>query len=656
MLKRLIIYLIIAIGVSSCSGFSPFDYESSIKIFINEEKQVVMGEENWTGPQDCSSHAYLNRTPASLLFTIEVFDDSIKTGEPQSYMNDGVELYFDFRPPRLRRKNVYEKGVFQAVILPEPGKKQLAPIQWFPGSYENAVPGTRAYTELRDSGYVLQVSIPYSGLKRLHFWPRKKFYLDVAINDADTGARESQLMWRGKNDNWNNPHNFAPVSFSEKEKRTADRPNFLLVFTDQQTIEAMSAMGNPYLNTPNMDALARFGTLFTESYCTSPVCSPARSSMIMGRMPHETGVNYNDQAPDSGLRNMGEYFRDAGYTTLWAGKWHLPESYPPPTALEVPGFKLIQFSHDQQVSPRGDVSDEPLADAAVKYLKGRKQQPFLLVVSFTNPHDICYLPINPEGFIPPLNIEATPPLPRNHRIPAGEPEFVKDSRTRTAYENEVAFTTEYTAEDWRNYLFHYYRMVERVDRQIGKLISALESEGLDENTIIIFTSDHGEGASSHKWATKLSLYEESVKVPFILTKFKHDGEAVVDSEHLVSGLDILPTMMDYAGIEIPSKMRGVSLKTIIEKPDTILRDYLITELAIDPEDTGMTGRMITDGNYKYIVYSYGQNPEQLFNLQNDPGEMTDLSEYENYGNIKRNLRKKLREWMDETGDGFRGNW
>lgn len=464
-----------------------------------------MGSEFWTGPEDCSSHAYLNKTPGGLLFTIEVFDDSIKTGETASYMNDGVELYFDMRPPRLRERNIYERGVFQAVILPEPGKKKLAPITWFPSGYETSIPGTIAYTELRDSGYVLQVSIPYSGLRRNHFWPRKNFYLDVAINDADTGARESQLMWRGKSDNWNKPHNFEFVNFEDPQEEKNQKPNFLFIFTDQQTIKAMSAYGNPYLNTPYMDALARYGTRFTKSYCSAPASSPARSSMLTGKMPHQTGVNYNDQAIDSSIENMGQFLSKYGYTCMWAGKWHLPESYPHNSSLAVPGFKLIPFTEIDQISERGDFTDEPMADAVVKYLKGRKKVPFMLAVSFQNPHDIRYFPATMDIFRAPVNINAAPPLPNNFYISDDEPEFIRDSRLRSSYENEITYTANFSESDWKNYLYQYYRMVEKVDRLIGKVIVTLEKEGLDENTIIIFTSDHGDGAASHKWASDLSL-------------------------------------------------------------------------------------------------------------------------------------------------------
>ncbi len=646
------IWFIVLAFLSSCSGFRNFDEQSAIKITINSQEQVVMGAEHWEGPLDCSSIAYLNKTPGGLLFTIEVFDDSLKTGQEQSYMNDGIELYFDFRPPRLRLKNSYEKGVFQAVILPEPGKKQIAPIEWFPGSYKTSIPGTMAYTELRDSGYVVQVSIPFSGLRRNHFWPRNNFFLDVAINDADTGARESQLMWKGKNDNWNKPHNFEAVFFEDPEEANKQKPNFLFVFTDQQTMKAMSGYGNPYIRTPHMDALARFGVKFTESYCTSPICSPSRSSMITGMMPHQTGVNYNEQAIDSTVKTMGEYFSEAGYNTLWAGKWHLPESYPQPESRDVRGFKLLSFLEGIQISGLGSMNDGPLTDEVVRFIKGRNKEPFLLAVSLLNPQDISSVPGDLESYLPPVNSAAAPPLPDNFNISNTEPEFIRDARIRESYGNEIRLTHEFTEDDWRNYLFQYYRFTEMADFQIGKIIAALERRGLDENTIIIFTSDHGEGGASHKWAAKLSLYEESLKVPFIICRFNHEAQAVENNTHLVSGLDILPTMMDYAGIEIPEGLQGKSLKTIIENPDTTVRQYLVSELAIDPSDPDKMGRMIRDDEYKYMVYSYGRNNEQLFHLKNDPGEMRNLAGNTNYSIHKNRLKNALKAWMTETNDPF----
>jgi hypothetical protein len=202
-----------------------------------------MGVENWEGPTDCAARAFLNQTSQGMLLTIFVQDDSVKTGAPQAHMNDGVELYFDFRPPRLRRRNFYEAGVVQAIILPEPGKRQVAPITWFPQTYDSEIKSTDAYTELTDSGYLVQVNIPYFGIKRAHYWPRSKFFIDIAINDADTGQRESQIMWAGKADNWQRPHNFKAVFFNYEERIKEKKPNILLILTDQQTLKTVSAYG-----------------------------------------------------------------------------------------------------------------------------------------------------------------------------------------------------------------------------------------------------------------------------------------------------------------------------------------------------------------------------------------------------------------------------
>lgn len=635
--------------LSSCSGFRSFDHKKSIDIILGQPEQVVYGKQNWKGPQDCSSHAYLNKTPTGFLFTIEVYDDSIKTGDSHSFMNDGIELYFDFRPPRLREKNKYEKGVFQAVILPEPGKKQIAPIEWFPKYYDTSVPGTRAYTELKDSGYVLQISIPYSGLKRHHFWPRKSFYMDVAINDADTGVRESQLMWKGKIDNWKKPDNFYKVQFNESELKNK-KTNILLILTDQQTIKAMGAYGNPYVKTPNMDALAKHGIRFTKSYCTSPVRSASRASILSGKMPSETGIIYEGQTIDSSFKNMGEYFTQARYYTNWVGKWGLTDYSPQNPDNVIKGFKLLNISDKEQFPDESNLTDEPITSTVQKFLKTRKREPFLLVVSFQNPQDISSFSGNQDNFIQALNIHSTPPLPDNFSIINNEPEFIKDARIKTSYEDKIIHTKEFTEKDWRNYLYQYYNLIEKLDTQIGLIIETLEKEGMDESTLIIFTSDHGEGAASHKWATNLSLYEENIKVPLIISHFGKKFENQVNNIHLASGADILPTMMDYAEIDIPEEITGLSLKTIIENPDTSVRKYAITELFIDPSDTKKTAKMISNGEFKYIQYSYGKNSEQFFNLNRDPGETKNLIHLYKHSKIYKELKTELAKAYDSINN------
>lgn len=448
-----------------------------------------------------------------------------------------------------------------------------------------------------------------------------------------------------------------PHILSAQSKQSNKRPpNILFVFTDQQTYRALSAWGNPYLYTPNMDALAAYGVRFEQTYCTSPVSGPARSSLITSRMPHETQVNYNEETPISNLMNMGQVFRRAGYRTAWGGKWHLPDSYPLTRGhKEIPGFELIDFygMSSGRGSGRGDDTDGPLADAVCDFIAHNTQEPFLLGVSFHNPHDICYVPRNYKEFPPPVNLDCAPPLPDNFPINQNEPEFLQNCRKRMYYGNELTVAQSFDKDQWHNYIFHYYRMTERVDREIGKVLTALEKKGLEENTLIVFTTDHGDGVASHRWAAKLSLYEEAVKIPMIVTWFGKTPQNVFDRTHLVSGLDVLPTMCDYAGVEGPEGMLGRSLRPIIENPRADWRQEIVTELAPEPKKPERVGRMLRTGRYKYNLYSYGANNQQLFDLKEDPGETNNLAYKADYKKTVDDHHKRLMNWIEQTNDPFK---
>jgi len=456
----------------------------------------------------------------------------------------------------------------------------------------------------------------------------------------------------------------TPSACSEKfENKNPDKPNILFIFTDQQTGRAMSCSDNSYLHTSAMDSLAAAGVRFEKSYCTSPVCAPSRSSLITSRMPHETGYDFNlsprQDAPEIRFSTMGEIFRDAGYNTVWAGKWHLPESYPlraKSMQHSIRGFDLLPFYDSTKNWPewgRGDVTDKPLADAAVGFISNYSDdKPFLLAVSFCNPHDVCYVPRKPEEFLQPEIKNELPPLPPNFAVDPNEPELLQRKRVQPYYGDEITMTKGFSQKDWRRYIYDYYRMTERVDEQIGRVLAALKAKGLQENTLILFTSDHGDGVAAHKWAAKLSLYEEAVRVPFIISWKGRIPAGVVDSEHLLSGLDVLPTLCDYAAIEHPADFRGNSIREIIENQAADWRDYIVTELATDPKNPDRKGRMIRTARYKYNLYSKGERNEQLFDLVNDPGEMENLAFEPAMQSIKNAHKKMLIEWMRQTEDDF----
>src|ERR1051326_5782908 len=166
------------------------------------------------------------------------------------------------------------------------------------------------------------------------------------------------------------------------------RPNILFVFTDQQTRGALSAWGNRFLHTPHLDSLARNGVMFWNSYCAAPVCGPARASLVTGRMPHETGLEWNGLPLPAHFPTLGEVFRQAGYETAWAGPWHLSE-YCPAADSDLRGFRHFGVPRSP-LEHLGTHVDETIAAQPIEFLHQPHRQPFFLGVSLVNPHDICY--------------------------------------------------------------------------------------------------------------------------------------------------------------------------------------------------------------------------------------------------------------------------
>jgi arylsulfatase A-like enzyme len=385
------------------------------------------------------------------------------------------------------------------------------------------------------------------------------------------------------------------------------RPNFLYIICDQMNLDAMSYLGNPHVRTPNLDRLAQRGVLFMQSHTTNSVCSPARSSLFTGRMPVETGVVHNELAIRPGIPNLGEWLSEkAGYDTVYCGKWHLPEGFASPAMR---GFRTFPSGGGS-----GAMDDAWVARSCEAYLRNRgakADRPFLLVASLHQPHDICYWMIRPDTLVPrelpfPALEAELPQLPPNHKsFPDGPPQV------GIGYAN---FDTDLR---WRYYLYCYYRMVEMLDGDVGRLLDALEQTGLAENTVVLFTSDHGEGAGRHSNVQKWHPYDESMKVPMIWACPPRVQSGQIDRTHLVSGLDVVSTMCDYAGVEVPPNARGLSLRPLLEGGQPPWRDHLVCEWKAE-------GRIVRTQQYKLVTY--GNEPKvQLFDMVKDPWEMNTLA-------------------------------
>ena len=431
--------------------------------------------------------------------------------------------------------------------------------------------------------------------------------------------------------------------------QTAARPNILIIMTDQQTADAMSIAGNKDLHTPAMDKLAQNGIRFTKAYCAQPLCTPSRTALMSGKMPFETGFVGNapekdGQWPDD-LLMMGKIFQNGGYKTGYVGKWHLPV----PTAKKSQhGFEYIENTSFQ------DYNDAATPSFCARFIKENKNTPFLLVASFLNPHDICEwardedLKMDVLEKAPP--VDQCPQLPANWKIPQYEPKIVRDQQ-------KVSFRTypsvNWTADQWRQYRWAYNRLVEKVDGYIEMVLASLKKYNIEKNTIIIFTADHGDGYAGHSWNQKQILYEESAKIPFIISKIG-EWKPRTDDLLVCNGIDIIPTICGFTGIQKPTYLKGIDLSKRITNPSENLRDTLVieTDFADNEELLNISGRAVITQNLKYIVYNKGDLKEQLFDLSTDPGEITNLAVNKVYKKELIAMRRYLKKWCSANGDSF----
>lgn len=418
------------------------------------------------------------------------------------------------------------------------------------------------------------------------------------------------------------------------------RPHLIVIMTDQQTAGAMSCAGNPWVETPAMDALAADGVSITRAYCPYPLSGPCRASLITGRMPSEVGATDNairPHAEDMAL-GIGHRIAAAGYECLYAGKWHVPEVNLPDSGT---GFRRISRMHDPTLAA---ACDRALAES-----DGRK--PLFLVASLLNPHEICEYGRFESlhyGELPDFTTAECPNLPSNFMPSTYEPEALQLEHDASPRYHD---TYTYTQDDWRRYLYAYYRLVERVDREVGRLVEVLKARGVYDDAVILFCSDHGDGAAAHRWNQKWALFEECINVPLVVKAPKGQGATGVSNDEALSniGLDIYATLCDYAGVELdPERYRGRSLRPVVEGRQQTLHDEVFVETLLS--GVGIPGWSVVSPRYKYVFYQWGRNREALYDLENDPGEMVNLAVDRRYAGELARLRRKMYEWGERTAN------
>lgn len=432
-------------------------------------------------------------------------------------------------------------------------------------------------------------------------------------------------------------------------------PNILLIVSEDHSPH-LSCYGDTIINTPNIDNIAKEGMLFQNAYVTQSVCSPARSSILTGLYPSQNGhlgLATHGHALVGEVDNIYAMMKNAGYRTGMIGKLHVnpansfPIDFHPITGGNFAKHELHRYWE--------------YADSFIK----ASEDPFFLMVNFPDAH----WPLQDQ-------IDGRPANPLS-------PEEVV-SFPYLGFDNERI----------RSLTANYYNCILRLDECVGELMSKLRESGLEDNTLVIFLSDHGDQMGRGKY----NVYEAGVKVPF-LVKWPGRISHGIESEALISIIDIVPTILDAVDLSVPDKVTGKSLLPLFENPDMDFRDFLFVEQNADNSDHYFPRRAVRNEKYKliyslledrqnpqagmYIMHPEHQKPEwygcptidelekasyairrmyhtwlfppkiQLYNLEDDPWEFNDIAnEPENFS-IKKNLLNAIFDWQEQINDPLR---
>ncbi|SDM30989.1 sulfatase family protein [Kriegella aquimaris] len=430
-----------------------------------------------------------------------------------------------------------------------------------------------------------------------------------------------------------------------EEGQKTSRPNVLVLLTDQWRAQATGYAGDPNISTPNLDALAAKSVNFENAVSGMPVCSPFRASLLTGQRPLTHGVFMNDVQLDTNAVTIAKVFSKSGYDTGYIGKWHLDghgrlQNVAPGKRRQGFDFwKGNECTHDYNHSVYYD-NDDPTrktwegydtfeqTDAAIDYLQKRKsaENPFMMIVSYGTPHAPYHTA--PEEYrkrFDPAKIQ----LRRN----------VPDSLKERAKKD----------------LAGYYAHIAALDDMIGKVIKNLKDSGQFDNTIIVFTADHGDLLGSHGAYKKQQPYEESARVPMLYHIPENFKIASGKREALMNSEDIMPTLLSLCDIAIPNTVEGIDYRPYMEGKEQVGEAALLT--CVQPfgqwnkvKYGGREYRAIKTRQYTYARDLNG--PWLLFDNYDDPYQLTNLVGKEGHATLQDDMEKLLSERLKQTGDEF----
>jgi len=443
--------------------------------------------------------------------------------------------------------------------------------------------------------------------------------------------------------------------------------NFVYIMTDSQSKSMVGAYGDPQVDTPNLDNLANTGIRFERAYTACPVCTPARGAIFSGQHPQNNGAVSNGQGCSVNLPLMGTIFNAHGYKTGYTGKWHLDSAgyfgggdaqggfpqqwwYDGKVYGDELGpdmfYKFLASRTADDLRKAGFTEDKiwghRVADRAVDFLENAGNEPFVLAVSFDEPHAPYVAP--PEYWEKFSKDELPTP-----------PNFNASVENKPAIQQLAKKENADVMQHWDDVLQQkFYGCNSYIDREIGRVIDAVDKLHGDD-TVIIYTTDHGDMGGVHGQFFKGPfMYENTCNIPFIVRMPGGPSGAV--SHSLISHLDILPTMMELAGMEIPSRMHGVSMTPVLNDPNAQIRDSVLINWHRFSSQIDKCGhyypiRCLVEGRYKLVINLY--QTDEFYDLEKDPLELNNLINDPDSADARNNLHERLIAEMDRINDPMR---
>lgn len=477
------------------------------------------------------------------------------------------------------------------------------------------------------------------------------------------------------------------------------RPNIILFMCDQLRFDALGCYGNNQIHTPNIDRIALNGSTFDNHFVQNPVCSPSRCSVLTGRYPKNHGTRDNGIPLRDSEITLPEVLRENGYVTAAIGKMHITTQFVPKEDEQDDwpednyGFDIIHTTCDcktgeylnwlreqspddyEEVKRQGEQkAREDRASASEKDLSGPPQvyksginpeyhqshwiadrmidlieeavpeQPFFAYCSFVDPHHPFDPPEPYASMYDPDQLAE--PLMKEGELEDKPPHFWK-ARTAHGFSNEKYDYRVLTPHAWGQVKAAYYGMITLIDDNIGRVLAALEEKGITEDTLIMFTNDHGELLGDHGLLFKGPFhYDSIIKAPMVIS---WPGVVPQGSRYsqITEHVDIMPTLLEYAGIRPPCGVQGASMATALRGDKGFGREYAMTEF--NCYDWGLSVKTLTGKDYKLTCYA-GEDYGELYDRNQDPEEFVNLWDDEDYAEIKTYMMKKLMDRIIETED------